>query len=359
MNFGNDQKIESINQSTIVQAKGDINFNGITVETAMEICKYVVKAELAVYTQDARVEAEKRLSDITEKTIDRITSLKEDLLHRFKEPAIQMALNETFKNYIASGNEELGENLIDLLIERLNVQERTTEQSIIDEARNIIPKLSSNTVSLLAILVFSNLIFPYNKKQYDDLLLKLAPLVERLKNISSLDIAHLKQVGCGYGISAFHVVEPLEKNLLSGYDLFFRHNISFNELNEIFHKYPQLMNVSQRTNLPYILQFFSTKGQYLSFNIGSIKTVTKAFNQANKDQLIPLFEDLKNKAIPFTEDEVRNYHIQKDARWQFAFEVFKNEQIRTFQLNPVGVYIGIRQLTKICEMPIPMSLFYV
>ena len=66
MNFGNDQKIESVNQSTIVQAKGDINFNGITAETAMEICKYVVKAELAVYTQDARVEAEKRLSDISE-----------------------------------------------------------------------------------------------------------------------------------------------------------------------------------------------------------------------------------------------------------------------------------------------------
>lgn len=359
MNFGNDQKIECVNQSTIVQAKGDINFNGITAETAMEICKYVVKAELAVYTQDARVEAEKRLSDISEKTIDRITSLKEDLLHRFKEPAIQMALNETFKNYIASGNEDLGENLIDLLIERLNAQERTTEQSIIDEARNIIPKLSSNTVSLLAIMVFSKLIFPYNKKQYDDLLLKLAPLVERLKNISSLDIAHLKQVGCGYGISAFHVVEPLEKYLLSDYDLFFRHNISLNELNDIFQKYPQLMNVSQRTNLPYIMGLFFIEGQYVSFNVTNTKTVTEAFNQANKDQLIPLFEDLKNKAIPFTEDEVRDYHIQKDARWQYAFDVFKNNQITTFQLNPVGVYIGIRQLTKICEMSIPMSLFYV
>lgn len=270
-----------------------------------------------------------------------------------------MALNETFKNHIASGNEELGENLIDLLIERLRVQERTTEQSIIDEARNIIPKLSSNTVSLLAIMVFSKLIFPYDKKQYDDLLLKLAPLVERLKNISSLDIAHLKQVGCGYGISAFHVVEPLEKYLLSNYDLFFRYNISLNELNDIFQKYPQLMIASHQTDLPYIMGLFSIEGQYMSFNVTNTKTVTEAFNQANKDQLIPLFEDLKNKANPFTEDEVRYYHIQKDARWQFAFDVFKNEQITTFQLNPVGVYIGIRQLTKICEMPIPMSLFYV
>ena len=191
------------------------------------------------------------------------------------------------------------------------------------------------------------------------MLLKLAPLVERLKNISSLDIAHLKQVGCGYGISAFHVVEPLEKYLLSSYDLFFRHNFPLNELNDIFQKYPQLMNVSQRTNLPYIMGLFSIEEQHVSFNVANTKTVTEVFNQANKDLLIPLFEDLKNKAIPFTEDEVRNYHIKKDTRWQYAFDVFKNNQITTFQLNPVGVYIGIRQLTKICEMPIPMSLFYV
>ena len=97
---------------------------------------------------------------------------------------------------------------------------------------------------------------------------------------------------------------------------------------------------------------FSIEGQYVSFNVTNTKTVTEAFNKANKDQLIPLFEDLKNKAIPFTEDEVRNYHIQKDARWQYAFDVFRNNQITTFQLNPVGVY------TKICEMSIPMSLFY-
>lgn len=357
MNLGNDQKIEGVNQSNIIQAKGDITFNGISAETAMEICKYVVKSELAVYTQDARVEAEKRLSDISEKTIDQITSLKEDLLHRFKEPAIQMALNETFKNYIASGNEELGENLIDLLIERLNAQEKTSEQSIIDEARNIIPKLSSNTISLLAILVFSKLIFPLNRKQFNELLLKLSPLVERIGDISSLDIAHLKQVGCGYGISAFHVVEPLEKYLLSNYDLFFRHNISFDELNDVFQKYPHLMNASIPINLSYIMGLFTIEGQSLSFNVPNTRTVTETLGKA-KNELIPPFNSLKNKAPQYTEDEVRDYVINIDARWKYTFDSFKKNQITTFQLHPVGVYIGCRQLTRICGMTIPMSLFY-
>lgn len=357
MNFGNDQRIEGVNQSNIIQAKGDINFNGISAETAMEICKYVVKSELAVYTQDARVEAEKRLSDISEKTIDQITSLKEDLLSRFKEPAIQMALNETFKNYIASGNEELGENLVDLLIERLNVQEKSTEQSIIDEARNIIPKLSSNTISLLAIMVFSKLIFPLNRKQFDDLLLKLSPMVERIEKITSLDIAHLKQVGCGYGISAFHVVEPLEKYLLANYDLFFRHSISLDELNDVFQKYPHLMNASIPANLSYIMGMFTIEGQSLSFNVPNTRTVTDALDKAN-NKLIPLFEDLKNNATQYTEDEVRDYVSNIDARWKYTFDTFKKNQITTFQLNPVGVYIGCRQLTRICGMTIPMSLFY-
>ena len=40
MNFGNDQKIENVNQSTVIQTKGNIILNGITAETAMEICKY-------------------------------------------------------------------------------------------------------------------------------------------------------------------------------------------------------------------------------------------------------------------------------------------------------------------------------
>ena len=314
---------------------------------------------LAIYAQDARVEVEKRLSDISEKTIDRISSLKDDFLYRFKEPAIQSALNETFKDYIVSGDKELGENLIDLLIERLKVQERTTEQSIIDEARNIIPKLSSNTVSLLAIMVFSKLIFPYSRKQYDSLVLKLAPLTEMLKGITPLDIAHLKQVGCGFGISSFHVTDSLEKYLLSDYDLFFRKDISIDELNDVSRDYSELMNTSQVANISCVMSMFATKGQCLSFNVANTKAVTEALRQVNKEQLIPLFEKLKNKAVPFTEDEVRSYHVQKDTRWQYAFDVFKMNQMTTFQLNPVGEYIGIRQLTKICEMTIPLSLFYV
>lgn len=361
MNLGNEQQATDINHSIVSQANGNVvnNFNcGISAETAMEICKCVVKAELAVYTQNAEVEAQKRLSEISEKTIDRITSLKEDLLQRFNEPAIQIALNETFKSYMASGDEELGDNLIDLLIERLNTEERTTDQALIDEARSIVPKLSSETVAFLTILVFSRLIFPYNRTQYDALIVKLAPFAGKLKDITSLDIAYLKQVGCGTGISAFSTTESLESSLLSSYDLFFRKNISLDTFNGITQKYPQLIGITQLNNFGYIISMFSMEQQSLYFNVTNTKAVTEAYHQAGKDFLLPIFEELKASAVPFSKEDVCTYHIQKDTRWKYAFDILKKQEVTSFVLNPVGVYIGIRQLTRICEKPIPMSIFY-
>ena len=359
MNLVNEQKILYVNNSSVLQAKGDININnGVSVETAMEICKYVVRSELAIYTQQAEIEAQKRLSDISEKTIDRITSLKEDLLQRFNEPAIQIALNETFKNYIASGDEILGENLIDLLIERLNVKEKSTEQALIDEARNIIPKLSSATVALLTFLVFSRLIFPYDKQKYDSLILKLAPLSERLNHINSLDIAYLKQVGCGTGISAFKTVSSLEKSLLSKYDLFFRHGISLNTFKNVISKFPHLLNSLSSNDMEYVIGLLNFGANNVSFNVNSTNRVKEIYNENKKEYLLPIFEELKSESIPFSEDDVRVYHIQKDNRWRYAFDLFKKDEISSFILNPIGIYIGLRQLTQICGEPIPMSVFY-
>ena len=99
----NKQEVADVQNSVVNQAQGDIIIhNGITAETAMEICKCVVRSELAIYTQQANETAHKRLDEISEKTIDRISSLKQDLLQRFNEPAIQIALNETFKSHIAA-----------------------------------------------------------------------------------------------------------------------------------------------------------------------------------------------------------------------------------------------------------------
>lgn len=362
MNLGNDQNIKDINDSSINQAGRDIvqNYYGITVDEAMAICKSVVETEMRIFSLEAKQEAEKRLQTISNSTLTEISRLKSELLQRFKEPAIQVALNETFKEYIKTGDDNLAGNMIDLMIERLKVQERTTNQSLIDEARIVIPKLSMNSIALLAILVFNKIILPYNKNKYADLVARMTPIVEKLKDISSLDIAYLKQVGCGVDVPTY-MANSLEKHLLNNYDLFFRHPISNEDFNKVLQLYSPLINTNQMDNCGAILYLFQpskSNNMDMEFNCSCMQSIQLGFYQSGKEHLLQIVDCFAKASSPYSESEVLNYHTNIENNWLYAFELFKKEQIRSFQLNPVGVYIGIRQLSRICQIDIPLSLFY-
>ncbi len=354
MNLGSKQSIEDIHNSSVNQINGNITINnGISAADAIAICKEVIENQMAILRREAQTEADARLKKISDKIVSSIT---EDLLQRFKEPAIQFALNETISGYIKTGDDELGENLVDLLIERLEAKERTTQQSVIDEARQIISKLSSNAIALLSILVFQKIIFPLDRSQYDNLIRKLSPIAAKLGKITDLDIAYLKQVGCGMGITNFQVSSPLEETLLKSYDLLFKHKISNDDFNKILNSD---RSVNWKSNLGVILGLFSpVEKDDMLFKVTCSRNVLPFFQNV-KPELLPTFDRYKEAALSYSPQEVIDYHLDIDPNWEHVFELFKKPNILSFQLNPVGIYIGIRQLTRIGQIEdIPMTLFY-
>lgn len=353
----NEQEVADVQNSVVNQAQGDIIIhNGITAETAMEICKYVVRSELAIYTQQANETAHKRLDEISEKTIDRISLLKQDLLQRFNEPAIQIALNETFKSHIAVGDEELEENLIDLLIERLNVQDRTTEQAIIDEARQIIPKLSPAIIALLTVIVFSKIIFPYNKAKLEELIKKLSPTICKIKDIAIIDTEYLKQAGCGLGNQMMIINSPLEQTLKGAYELVFRESMSIDNLNDILQKYAS--GDVDKTKVILSLFGYNKDNKFLATIPKQQSINGQVYSIINQNDISTIIGDYKSYTRAFTEDEIKNYFINIDNNWQYVFQLFNQNHIQSLRLTPVGVFIGIRQLSKICGEPIPIELFF-
>ena len=291
-----------------------------------------------------------------EKTIDKISSLKQELLQRFNEPAIQMALNETFKSHITTGDEELEEDLIDLLIERLNAQDRTTEQAIIDEARRIIPKLSHATIALLAVIVFSKIVFPYNKGKLETLIKKLSPTICKIKNIAIIDTEYLKQAGCGSGNQMMIVNSPLEQTLRGAYELIFREPMLLNNLNEILQKYSS--GDLNRAKVILSLFVLSEDNKFLATIPRQQSINEQVYSIINQDDISSIIGDYKSYTRAFTEDEIKNYFINIDNNWQYVFQLFNQNHIQSLRLTPVGVFIGIRQLSKICGEPIPMELFF-
>lgn len=132
--------------------------------------------------------------------------------------------------------------MVDYLIDRLHIEERSTTLALIDEARSIIPKLSAKVVALLAFKIFERIKFDsssFTADKYDKYLDDLSVLAEDIKGLSSMDIDFLKQLGCTDNemmITNGSFKEEsiyLETTLLETYDLFYRHPITNEMFNEV------------------------------------------------------------------------------------------------------------------------------
>ena len=272
-----------------------------------------------------------------------------------QEPAIQNALNETFKEYVKSGKEELGEDLIDLMIERVEVEEHTTNQSIIDEVRQILPKLSSSTVSLISLLTFSQLIIPRATDIFIDMLHKLSPLVENIRDIHNIDVAYLEQIRCGQSLSFVGFGKKFEQRMLSNYNLLFYYPISIDQFNAIMAKYGYDLEDKLYVSLA-LNSLMDTIGRQMQFKFNSYRE--DIIVGEKKYEITKPLGFLLKEMRAFDEKEIRQFFLNINPNWAVVFDKFNRDDIKNFTLSPVGSYIGIRKLSKIFSQDIPLSVFY-
>lgn len=337
--------------SSNIQIAGDCHV-GITAADAIAISREVVQHEIDRYKQEASAVAEERFKKIVEKAVEAILEKNPRLLSAFCEPAIQVALYDTYKKYIESGDDELGDNLIVLLIERLNEHERNTKQFLIDDARNILPKLSRANLAFLALYVFSQINIPFNYcKEYEELLAKLKILTSEIVKITTLDIAYLKQSGCTMSIPMMQTSKSIAECLLDTYEYYFSKGITLDMLNTI---YP-VHNIDDTKMLS--LLDFRNKG-YVLLRFSSKKRVDDFFRENDYPEYQRFVEDIISTQRKPTLDEVKKFHIDIDSNWKDVFDLWEKPNVRSISIMPVGLYIGSIYLGKIIGVKIPQEIFY-
>lgn len=343
------------NNTQQIQA-GQIHIHqGINSDEVRALCLDLVQKEIALYKQQAAEESQRRFESLMDKFLDLLSKIDESKRQKLQEPAIQFAVNETFKEYIKSGEEELGDGLLDLMIERMEVDEHTTKQSLIDEARQILPKLSANTISLISIITFSELLIPRSNYDFVELLHNLSPLISRLRSVNSIDVAYLEQVGCGQSFSFFNTGKTFEQRMLSIYNLLFLHPYTIEQYNTFMtqHGYNQgEMSFVART----IMSLMEIKGQKMQFKINAYRE--ELFLEEKRQEMIDAMTLLFKDMTQFSEDEVKQFFVEIDANWVVVSELFKRGDVKNFILSPVGLYIGSRKLSKLFGKDIPLSIFY-
>jgi hypothetical protein len=131
---------------------------GLSVADAKVLIMLVMEQNFIKFSDEALATARERVEEITAAYLEGLMAKNPNLVEAVQQPAIQMALVAAQKEYVKSGDPNLGELLVAVLVERTAQPQRTLLQISLDKCLTILVDLTNNQVdTILFKFILSNL----------------------------------------------------------------------------------------------------------------------------------------------------------------------------------------------------------
>lgn len=360
----NKQNQQAGDYSNQIMADTVNQYLGIQISDIVPLVHSLVKSEMEIYQQIAEVEARVRFEEFTKTLESTIEEKVSDKVEKFAEPAMQYAARQATLGYIKSGEPEQKNALIDLLIERMSAEDRSSKQLLIDEAIQILPKLSSKCIAALTLITYSNLKMVGLKSYFLSLVKNLSPVLASVVDIDNLDIEYLVQTGCLSSILGFQKNMDWLQSNIANYPLLFSHYENKEAVDRLKSIYGIICKDSKwRIPYEYFSDAFISLFRYLEFKedgsiIPSILNLEQYSEAASKmdpfsyDDIMSLIDH----RTPMTKDEVIEFYRQIDSNWEKIIPMLIGKFAR-YDLTLVGKYIGLRQLSKLTNISLSIDKF--
>lgn len=342
-------KQEGGESSTNLQGQTVNVYNGLTYKDAKEIALDVFNSNFIMLKSEAAQIATERAEEITEKIIKELNDKSPESLEEFKNPAMQDALFHTQKEYAKSGDENLGDLLVDILVDRAKTQERNMLQLVLDESLIIAPKL---TVEHFDLLTLSFLL----TRTVSQRIVDIDSFKEYLKNQILLfsdsirnertTFNHLEYLGCGHIRMGDY--GNLEEKLKRQYKAVFSKGFT----KEDYEKEVGIFENSSTFLMPCLHD--QTK-----FQINTLSD--KILAQEMEKIKIPI--EYQNKLKSFfnkttmTNTEIKDFLISIDPRMENLFELWNNSPFKKFELSSVGISIGHANFRRKTNETLDLSIW--
>ncbi|KAA6340629.1 hypothetical protein EZS27_011518 [termite gut metagenome] len=145
-------KQEGGENSTNLQGGTIIVNNGITYQDAKNIALDVFKSNYLELSEKAANTAKTRAEELIDDYIFKLQERTPEAINSMENPGMQYAVFTAQKEYAKTGDKELSDMLVDILVDRATQQERNLKQIVLDESLSIVPKLTSNQLDTLTII---------------------------------------------------------------------------------------------------------------------------------------------------------------------------------------------------------------
>jgi hypothetical protein len=145
------QKQKSGENSTNLQGQTVNVYNGISYQDAKDIAQDVFTSNFLILKNEAAQIAKERAEEITDKFLASLQTKKPEAIAEFKQPGMQDALFTAQKEYAKSGDENLGDLLVDILVDRASTPTRNMLQIVLDDALKVAPSLTVQQMDTLTL----------------------------------------------------------------------------------------------------------------------------------------------------------------------------------------------------------------
>lgn len=163
------QRIETGDNSTTVMAGRDVNHfnNGITYMEAKAICNDLFQLNLYKLKETAETIATKRAEELINGFLQKLEERGLINPEVFQDPDMQYTLVNAQIAYAKSGDKDVEDLLITLLIERVNQHEDDLSKIILNESLNVINLLTKEHLNILAAIFFMRYVKNHAVNRYE------------------------------------------------------------------------------------------------------------------------------------------------------------------------------------------------
>jgi hypothetical protein len=333
-----DQEQNVAEGSTAIQAGGNVTFMGLTYSEVKNVALDVFKANFYELAGVAKEIAKDRAEEITEAFLSKLQQENPDGFKKSDDPDFQYALFTVQKEFARNGDKELGDLLVDLLVDRSKQEQRDILQIVLNESLLTAPKLTESQLAILAMIFLFGYTQSFevgNHQMFAEYLDRyVAPFASKLvKNLASYQ--HLEFSGSGaIGLGEM----SLESILGTTYQGQFLKGF---EEKEVMDRSISI-GLDQRffmpcLNDPYKLQVCANSKELLD------KCLERyAISVEDRAQIHALFDLGK-----MNDSEIKDKCIEIRPYMSTLFETWSESAMKKFTLTSVGIAIGHANIKRL------------
>lgn len=191
----------SLNQTNNTQNVGaQTNNYGVTVEEVRSIVSDAFKAEAYKFLDHAGDIATARAQKLCDAVLARLENENPAALNQARDPDFRYALLTAQKAFARNDDQDTGALLVELLVERTREEGQNLAQVVLNEALDIVPRLTKAQISALTISFISRRTVNFEVQNFPSFLAimdqQVAPYIQNAK-LSQAAFSHMAFTGCG------------------------------------------------------------------------------------------------------------------------------------------------------------------